>query len=158
MVPEWSFERSSVVRADPAAVWRRVVSPEGINDEMRPWLTMSAPRGAGDLTIDTLPLGEPLGRAWLRLGGLVPFDYDDLVITELEPGRRFHEESSMASMRRWVHDRTVVPAADGATTVTDRVAFEPRLAPARIGPMLRPVLAAFFAHRHRRLVRHFAGS
>jgi ligand-binding SRPBCC domain-containing protein len=142
------FERTSRVRADPATVWRRAVSPAGINDEMRPWMTMALPP---EKTIDDVPLGVPAGRVWLRLGGLVPFEYDDLVVTELEPGRRFREESSMATMRRWVHERTVEPGADGGTIVTDRVAFEPRIA--WLGPLLRPMVEAFFAHRHRRLVR-----
>lgn len=148
------FERTSSVPAPPPEVWARIVTPDGINDEMRPWLTMSTPEAG--LSIDTVRPGERLGRAWLRLGGLVPIDYDDLVVTELEPGRRFLEQSTMASMRRWEHERTVAPAGQGHATVTDRVVFEPR-APLRwAGPLLRPVIAAFFAHRHRRLVRHFA--
>lgn len=61
---------------------------------------MSIPRGAGDLTIDALDVGRPIGRSWLRLFGVLPFDYDDLCLAELEPGRRFREESTMASMRR----------------------------------------------------------
>lgn len=138
--------------AAPDVVWRRVVNPEGIGDELRPWLTMALPAGTTD--IDAVPLGEPLGRAWLRLFGVVPFDFDDLVVTELEPGRRFLEESSMASMRRWVHERTVAPAP-GGTTVTDRVTFTPRAPLVWAGPLLRPVVAAVFAHRHRRLRRHF---
>lgn len=153
----WTFVLSSLVPADTDAVWRRVVTPEGINDELRPWMTMSFPPDADVDSIDAVRVGEPLGRARLRLFGLLPVDHDDLVITELEPGRRFLEESTMASMRRWVHERTVEPGPGGATTITDRVTFEPR-APLRwAGPVLRPVLAAFFAHRHRRLVRRFAG-
>lgn len=152
----WGFDRTSRIPASPAAVWARIVTPDGINDEMRPWLTMALPRDAGELTIDAVRPGEPVGRAWLRLGGLVPIDYDDLVVTELEPGRRFLEQSTMASMRRWEHERTVVPGADGGATVTDRVTYEPRAVLRWAGPLLRPVLAAFFAHRHRRLVRHFA--
>ena len=153
----WTFVQSSLVPADTDAVWRRVVNPEGINDEMRPWMTMSFPPDADVHSIDAVRVGEPLGRARLRLFGLVPFDHDDLVITELEPGRRFLEESTMASMRRWVHERTVVPGPGGATTITDRVTFEPRALLTWAGPVLRPVVAAFFAHRQRRLVRHFAG-
>lgn len=152
----WSFEQSSVVAATPEAVWRRVVSPEGIADELRPWMTMTIPGGA--LDIDAVRPGEPVGRAWLRLFGVVPFDYDDLVVTELEPGRRFLEESTMASMRRWVHERTVEAAPSRGTTVTDRVVFAPRVPLVWAGPALRPVLAALFAHRHRRLRRHFGGT
>ncbi len=153
---EWSFERASVVPADIDDVWRRVVSPAGINDEMWPWMRMTIPRGAGDITIDTVRIGEPVGRAWLLLFGVLPFDYYDLLtITELEPGRRFREESTMLSMRTWGHQRTLAPAADGGTLVTDRVTLGPRGPLVRVGAALRAMLGAFFTHRHRRLVRHF---
>ena len=66
-------ERSSLVSAPAADVWARVVTPEGINDEFRPWLTMSMPAAAADLSIDTLELGKPVGRSWIRLFG-VPDD------------------------------------------------------------------------------------
>lgn len=148
------IEQRSVVDAPAELVWARAVTPEGINDEMWPWLTMSPPRG-GTLHIDTVEVGVPLGRFWLRLFGVIPFDYDDLSIAELDPGRRFHEKSTMLSMRRWEHERTVEPA-DGGTAVLDRITLEARL------PLLTPILARvvgwFFRHRHRRLVRYFAQS
>jgi hypothetical protein len=149
-------EQSSDVAAPIDAVWTRVVSPEGINDEMRPWLTMSMPRGTEDLTIDTVPLGEPLGRAWIRLFGLLPIDYDHLGIARLDPGRSFHEKSTMLSMKAWQHERTLTPLADAVTRVHDRITFEPRLLLRPSAALFRRVLAAFFAHRHRRLARHFS--
>ena len=76
------IERQSVVDAPAEQVWARVVTPEGINDEVRPWMTMSMPRGARGLTVDNVPVGTPIGRAWLRLFGVVPFDYDRLTIAE----------------------------------------------------------------------------
>ncbi|MEJ2871266.1 hypothetical protein WCD74_26140 [Actinomycetospora sp. OC33-EN08] len=154
---EWTFVQRSTVAGGVEAVWHRVTSPEGINDEMRPWLTMSMPRGAEALRIDTLPLGEPIGRAWVRLFGVVPVDHDHLTITDLEQGRRFREESTMLSMRRWVHERTLTPAPGGGTDVEDRIVLVPRIALRWAGPVLRTVLAAFFRHRHHRLARHFAG-
>lgn len=147
------IERKSVVDAPAHRVWARVVTPEGINDEMRPWMTMSIPRRLGRVTIDTVPVGVPLGRAWLRLFGIVPFDYDALTIAELEPGQRFHEKSTMLSMRRWEHERTVTPVGDGRTAVHDRLTFEPRLAV--LTPVLTAIVRSFFAHRHRRLHRRF---
>lgn len=152
---EWRFTQRSVIDAPTDAVWARVVTPEGINDEMRPVMTMSVPRGADDLVIDSIEVGRPLGRAWLRLLGVVPFDYDYLTIAHLEPGRHFREESTMLSMRRWVHERTVSPVPDG-TEVVDTITLGPRLPLLLAGPLLRRVVAAFFAHRHRRLARHFA--
>lgn len=154
MKKEWHVERRTVLAADATDVWARVITPAGINDEMRPWMTMSLPRGAEDITIDRITVGEPLGRAWLRLFGVLPFDYDHLTITELEPGRRFREESTMLSMRRWVHERTVDPAGSGAVVV-DQVSVGPRLPLILVGPVLVRVVGAFFRHRHRRLARHF---
>lgn len=152
---EWSFERQTVLPVPAESVWDRIVTPEGINDEMRPWMTMSVPRGVEGVTIETVPVGTPIGRACLRLFGVLPFDYDRLTVTELEPGRRFREESTMLSMRRWVHDRTVEPESEHTARIVDRVTLGPRLGLLMAGPVLRSVLAGFFAHRHRRLSRHF---
>ncbi|MCV7191741.1 SRPBCC family protein [Mycolicibacterium brumae] len=152
----WTFEHSSEIPAPSQAVWDRVVTPEGINDEMRPWMTMSIPRGPDDLTIDTLELGRPIGRAWVKLFGVLPYDFDHLSIVELDPGRYFREESTMMSMRRWTHQRTVEPVGLDRTRITDRITFSPRLGMAPSGPIIAKVLTAFFRHRHRRLAAHFA--
>ena len=101
------IERRCVVDAAADQVWQRVVTPEGINHEMGPWMTMSMPRGAESMTVDNVPIGTPIGRAWLRLFGVLPFDYDYLTITELQPGRSFREESTMLSMSRWQHERKI---------------------------------------------------
>ena len=89
-------ERQSIVDAPSGRVWERIVTPQGINDELRPWMTMSMPRGAESLTVDNVPVGTPAGRCWMRLFGVLPFDYDHLIIAELWPGRGFHEESTNA--------------------------------------------------------------
>ena len=142
------------VSAAPATVWDRIVDPEGINHEMRPWMTMSMPRGTSELSVETIPLGRPVGRAWLRLFGLIPFDYDHLTIVELEPGRRFLERSTMLSMRRWEHERTLTPVP-GGTRVHDRVVLEPRVPIPGLAAILASLVDAFFKHRQRRLQAHF---
>ncbi|MGH3641050.1 MAG: hypothetical protein ACRDUX_18680 [Mycobacterium sp.] len=149
------IERRSTVAASADRVWERIVTPEGINDELRPWMTMSMPRGAESLTVDNVPIGTPVGRAWLRLFGVLPFDYDRLTIAELEPGRRFHEESTMLSMSLWRHERTVIPDGDARSLVHDRVTFQPRLLLRLATPVLAVGIRALFGHRHRRLQRHF---
>jgi ligand-binding SRPBCC domain-containing protein len=149
------IERESVVDAPAEQVWARVVTPEGINDEVRPWMTMSMPRGAKSLTVDNVPVGTPVGRCWLRLFGVLPFDYDHLCIAELQPGRGFDEQSTMMSMRRWRHERSVTPRDDGKAVVRDRITFELR-APLRLAtPVVASALHGLFGHRHRRLQRHF---
>ena len=150
------IERRSVVAASAERVWARVVTPEGINDELRPWMTMSIPRAFKGATVDDIPVGTPIGRAWIRLFGVLPFDYDYLTITELDPGRRFHEESTMLSMRLWRHERTVTADGIGTALVDDRVTFQPRLPLRFAAPLLVLGIGALFSHRHRRLQRHFA--
>jgi ligand-binding SRPBCC domain-containing protein len=151
------IERQSVIDAPTDRVWARVVTPEGINDELRPWMTMSMPRGAKDLTVDAVPVGVPIGRCWMRLFGVLPFDYDHLMIAELWPGRGFDEQSTMLSMRSWRHERTLEPEGNAKTVVRDRLTFELR-APLRVlTPLIAAAIRALFGHRQRRLHRHFAG-
>jgi ligand-binding SRPBCC domain-containing protein len=149
------IERESVVDAPADRVWARVVTPAGINDEMRPWMTMSMPRGREDLTVETVPVGTPVGRCWLRLFGVIPFDYDDLTIAELWPGRGFDEQSTMLSMRSWRHVRTLEADGDTKTLVRDRITFELKAPLRPLTPLLTIVLRSFFGHRQRRLQRFF---
>ena len=147
------FEVSSLVPAPPEQVWERIITPAGINHELRPWMRMTRPRGFERLDPESVELGKPIGRSWVLLLGLLPFEYDDVTLVELEPGRRFLERSPMLSQRSWQHERIVEPA-EGGSRVTDRIRMEPRLGlPAT---PLRPVFRAVFRHRHRRLRAWFA--
>jgi ligand-binding SRPBCC domain-containing protein len=150
------FEKSSSVPAPAERVWERVVSEEGINDELKPWMRMTMPRSLKGKTIADVQPGEKLGRSWLLLFGFIPMDYDNLGLAELDPPRRFLERSTMASMRSWQHERTVEPT--GTTcVVTDRITFEMRKPLAAVGVERATAasLERMFAHRHRRLVEHF---
>ena len=158
---------STRLPAPADAVWARAVTPEGINDELRPILRMTMPRGMADASIDDVAVGEPLGRSWILLGGLLPVDYDDLRLEEVErqpkEGQtlfRFRERSSTSTLRVWVHERTVEPAGEGACTITDRLDWEPRRLVAILpgGERLVAAVVGFlFRHRHRRLRRHWGG-
>lgn len=150
-------ERRSAVDAPVEKVWQRVVTPAGINHELRPWLTMSMPRGARNLTVDTIAVGEPIGRCWLRLFGVLPFDYDDLTIAELRTGRAFDEQSTMMSMRSWRHQRSLEPDGDAKTVVHDRLTFELRTPLRVLTPVVAAGIGALFTHRQRRLRRYSGG-
>lgn len=143
-------EVRSTVAAPAPAVWERVASFEGVNHELGPWLRMTAPDAIRDIDADSVPLGARWFRSWVLLFGVVPVDYDDLCIVELEPGHRFLERSSMATMRIWQHERILEPEGD-ATRVTDRLTFTPRLLVPRA--LARFAVRALFRHRHRRLAR-----
>lgn len=148
-----AFSIASVLDAPPEAVWERAMSAEGINAELAPLLRMTVPRGLDGLDLRRLGAG-PLGRSWLLLFGLIPFDYDEIGLERVEPGRGFLERSSMLSQRLWEHERTIAPEGEG-TRIVDRLAWEPRLPVP--GGLLRPLIAALFRHRQRRLQRHFGG-
>ena len=143
----------SEVPAPPESVWARVASLDGINDELGPWLRMTAPAGAV-LAPEHVPLGRTWFRSWILLFGLFPFDYDDLCVERLDPGRGFLERSTMLSARVWEHERTLEAVEDGGTRVTDRVRFEPRVR--GVARLQRTIVAAIVRHRHRRLRRYFA--
>lgn len=148
-----SFEVSSVVPATAAQVWARVSTPQGVNDELLPLARMTWPAAVDRLDPTTVPLGERICRSWVLLFGFLPVDYDDLTLVRVEPERGFLERSTMLSQRVWQHERTLEPVAGGCR-VTDRITFEPRVAP--LAPVYRVVFRFFFQHRHRRLRRAFA--
>lgn len=144
----------SDLAAPAESVWARVASLKGVNDELRPWMRMTAPRGA-ELSPAKVPLGQRWFRSWILLFGAIPFDYDDLRMERLDPGRGFLERSTMLSARTWEHERTLERLPAGGTRLTDRVAFVPRL------PLTarahRTLVSAIFRHRHRRLRDFFSG-
>jgi len=146
---------SSHLDAAAAQVWERVITPEGIRDEMHPYLRMTLPPRVERLDPESIELGKKIGRSWILLFGLLPFDYDDITVVRLEPERGFLERSQMLSQRVWEHERSLEPGPDGGCLITDRVSWQPRLG--LPGGPLRPLIAWFFRHRHRRLQRHFGG-
>lgn len=148
-----TFRQTSVVAAPVDVVWERITDFAGINHELMPLMWMRVPRAHRDTTVTTVPLGVPIGRVWIFYLGFLPLDYDRLMLTELQPGSHFQEVSTMLSMRRWEHRRELRPVEDGRTEVTDTIGFEPRLT--FLAGALEPVLRRVFAHRHRRLGRHF---
>ena len=146
---------SSVVDAAPADVWRRVSTMDGVNDELWPIVRMTHPKGQDRIDPDVVPIGRPVFRSWLLLGGLVPFDYDDLTFASIDPGRGFLETSTMLSQREWTHERRLEPLAGGCRVV-DRVRFEPRVPV--VGGILVHVFRLVVRWRHRRLRRAFGGA
>lgn len=148
-------EQESVLAAPPDAVWARVSTFEGINDELRPLMRMTAPARVRALDPAEVVLGERIFRSWILLFGLIPIDYDDLSLIALEPGRGFHERSTMLSMRAWEHERWLEADGDGRCRLSDRLSFEPRVGFA--GPLLEHFIQMTFRHRHRRLKRYFGG-
>lgn len=151
-VVELSFH--SDLAAPPDQVWPRVTSQEGLDHEFAPWLRMRFPAALGASSIDDLPVGQPVGRAWMLLGGILPVEYDDLCLVEVVSGSHFLERSTLGSARSWQHERRLEPLPGGGTRLTDTLVVEPRLrATAGIS---RAVVRRVFEHRHRRLRQWYA--
>jgi hypothetical protein len=144
---------SSRLAAPADRVWTEATAAAGINYELMPIVRMTVPRGLDTLSVADMRDGQHVGRSWLLLGGVLPFDYDDITIERIGPGLAFQEDSTMLSQRSWRHHRAVEPLGEHTCTVTDTVEFVPRLpVPVR---MLQFVFGQTFAHRHRRLRRRY---
>lgn len=140
------FEIVSTLPAAADAVWRRVSTPAGINDELWPFHMR--------LRQDLLAAASRLHSAstpgvLISLCGLLPIDWHWLGLERVTPGRGFREVSSSLWMRHWVHERTIEPAGERCT-LCDRVELTPRVA--LLAPLLGPLYRAVFRRRHRRLI------
>ncbi|QGG96712.1 hypothetical protein [Actinomarinicola tropica] len=134
------------------AVWSVVATMPGVNAELGPWVRMTHPRGLGRIDeVEVVP-GAPLFSSWLLLLGIVPIDRHRLVLDRVL-ARGFDEDSTSWLQRRWRHERRVEDRPGGGCVVTDRLVVVPRVGPA--APLVRRIVAAVFAHRHRRLRRRF---
>ena len=110
------IERQSIVDAPAEQVWARVVTPEGINDEVRPWMTMSMPRGAKNLDRrHRAGRRRPSAAAGCACSGCCRSTTTDLTIAELRPRPRF---------RRAVDDAQHAPA--GATSAPSSPTVTPK--------------------------------
>ena len=121
MLRRAEIEVSSELGAGAEAVWARAIDPAGINYELGPLMRMTVPRGAEDFGLDDPEPGH-IGRSWVLLFGFLPFDYDDITVVRVEPGRGFLERSTMLSQRLWEHERTLEPLGANRCRITDRVA------------------------------------
>jgi hypothetical protein len=140
---------ASDLAADPQAVLAHVGTLAGVNQELRPIFTMTAPRSFRGRSLFQAPVGRPLFRSWLLLGGVVPVDFDHLTFESVDPASGFVESSTMLTMATWRHERRVTARAPSGTRIVDRLAFTPRVP--GTGRALASLVERLFLHRHARL-------
>jgi ligand-binding SRPBCC domain-containing protein len=145
---------SSLLFAPRSAVWARVSTAAGVNDELRPLFRMTAPARLRREGLGAVDVGQRICRSFVLLGGVLPIDWDDITLVELDPPAGFRERSSMLSQRVWEHERTLEQTSDGCV-LTDRIGYEPRIA--LPDAVLGALFSRVFRHRHRRLQRRFGG-
>ncbi len=143
------LEFRSALKAPPPECWAWATSLAGITAELSPLMRMTAPEGVANILDLKVEPGKPLFRSRVYLFGVIPVDRSDLTLLEIEPGRRFQEQSPMLSMKLWRHERTIEPAQSGGSVLTDRLEFEPRL----FSGLVKRLIETVFTHRHKVLRR-----
>jgi ligand-binding SRPBCC domain-containing protein len=140
----------SKVPRTPGELWDWSTSVRGVDAEMGPVLKLDFPKGMTHIPRDGSGLNRALGNCKFLLFGFLPVDLSRLTFVEVEPGRRFVEQSPLLSMKSWRHERVIEPTADG-TKVVDKLEFTPRFATG----LVKWFISKFFQHRHAVLEREF---
>lgn len=148
----YELEFRSDLNVGPIKVWRWITSFEGINAELSPYVSMSAPEGVRNINDVDIILGKPLFRSWLKLFGFIPIDYLDVTLVAFDEGSCLIEQSRMASMKLWRHERRIIPNVSG-TTLVDKLTFEPKLP----GFIVKTVVKILFDNRHKKLDSNLNG-
>ena len=143
---------STYLDVEPEKAWGWITSFAGINTELKPYVTMSAPKGVQSIDDVEIQFGKPLFRSWLKLFGIMPIDYSNLTLVELKAGEGFLERSSMGSMKIWQHERKILPEGNGVLII-DELMFESRLP----SVVALPIVKMLFKNRHKKLDEYFNG-
>ncbi len=110
---------------------------------------MTFPRSLTRLSDDWEP-DRKLCRSWILLFCVLPVEYDDVTLAEVDEGRRFLERSEMLTQELWQHEREILESPTGVRIV-DRVSFRSRVA--IFEPIQLAIFRCVFKYRHMRLRR-----
>ena len=137
-------------------VWAWITSVKGIRAEMWPFFIMTVPKGVRSLSDIQITPGTRMFRSYVFLFGLLPVDYSDMTLLELNPGHGFIEQSPMGSMKLWRHERQIAPCPSDSSMVVfvDQLTFQPRMAGRFVGWFIRRV----FIHRHKVIRANLGGT
>jgi hypothetical protein len=137
----------SKLRVAPEEFWS-TQSLDAVNDELRPWIHMSAPKVWRHRLPKEWQDAGVLFKSWVLLLGLFPIDLHAYGSFSFDPQSGVVERSSSWINSAWQHERTTEPTDTGCV-VRDRVTFMPRFAP--LGSVLAAIYLRVYLHRHKRL-------
>ena len=151
-----SLRFESKLHAPVARIWEWITSVNSISAEMWPYFRMTSPKGVRSLNDVHVRPGARMFRSYVFLFGVLPIDYSDITLMELNPGQGFIEQSPMGSMKLWRHERRIVSCPSDPATVllVDQLTFQPRIARRLVGWFIHRV----FVHRHEVLKANFGGA
>ena len=151
-----SLRFESELRTSSTHVWEWITSVDGISEEMWPFFRMTFPKGIRSLHDVQIKPGNRMFRSYVFLFGVLPIDFSDMTLLELDTGKGFIEQSPMGSMKLWRHERRIVPCSSDTSVVllVDRLTFQPRMAQRLVGWFIQLV----FHHRHKVLRDNLDGA
>ncbi|WP_372365855.1 hypothetical protein [Candidatus Uabimicrobium sp. HlEnr_7] len=145
------LEFESTVNSDSATLWNWIISKRGINSELFPLVYMTKLDIFSTITAENFEPGKVIVSSWILLFGFIPVDRLRITPVEIVEGQHFIEESPMFTMKKWRHERYVIPTQN-ACQVKDIIVFEP-LAFKTIVSIFVKLL---FRNRHKNLRKKFS--
>ena len=151
-----SLRFESKLHSPVERVWEWITSVKGISAEMWPFFRMTTPKGVSSLNDVQIKPGVRMFRSYVFLFGVLPIDYSDMTLLDLNVGEGFTEQSPMGSMKLWRHERRIVPCPSdpNAVLLVDQLTFQPCMARRLVGWFIRRV----FSHRHEVLKANLGGA
>ena len=146
---------SSRLDASRGAVWARVSAMKGINEELRPWLSMTRPRSFENKTLEDAPLQQVAFQSWSLLLGFIPYDRRGLSLMSVTPRVGFVEHSESWIFKERRHARRIEPIQGGGTLLRDELTFV--LGTPELTEIVAWMAEAVLLHRHKNLHKTFGG-
>lgn len=146
-----SFEIVSVLEVKADRLAKDLLTMEGVNYELSPWLQMSAPEEWQTKPIKHWPINRKLFKSWITLFGLIPVDLHAFKLIETNENG-IKECSTSIINTYWKHERTILKF-DTVSKVRDTLEFQPRLS--WLAFILKPIYKSVFIHRHNKLKQRY---
>jgi len=141
------FEIATHLSVEPVKLYRELLTINGVNRELAPYINMSAPKQWRAKQISEWPVGAFFFNSRVTLFGLIPIDSHRFKFSEVSESG-FSESSKTLMNKEWNHTRSIVAAGSGSK-VKDLIEYKSKLS--IVGIILMPVFKAIFKHRHKKL-------
>jgi len=141
------FEIESNLSEVPEKLYVELLSINGVNRELAPYINMSAPKQWRTKPISEWPVGERLFNSRVTLFGLIPIDSHSFKFSDVSESG-FSETSKTFMHKEWNHTRSIVKSGAGSK-VKDLVDYKSKLR--FMGYFLKPFFRVIFKHRHHKL-------
>ena len=129
-----------------------LLSMDGVNAELWPYLKMTTPKDFCANPIDQWPINKNIFTSKVLLLGVLVFDIHQFKFKSVSK-MGFNESSQSLLNSVWCHDRSL-KKHDSHTIVRDVVHYQCRFN--LLGWLLKPVYKMLFKHRHKRLIKKYA--